>query len=377
MIDAAGRIHNRASAEDIVTVSSKSRQPQSQSFGAELSDKLAKSSALRASATASQRIAPWRDPISTPGRTTPTSTTPTSTTPTTTPQPSGLNGLVLTYPSSTAAGTAGAAGAESTVQQPASQVMTFDQTYWASQPAAVQQLQDIQNPQQRTQVAEQLAQQGYSIDVPIMVWGWDPGTTTAARQSMGYTPGFLQRSSSQWKPHPESRSRVHRLIIPLTLQRVPSLFSPLFDRDVARLSEIQVAGRIISDHADRLIGPCLGVRRNLKGDNVNADQPWTVHCRNERYAAVVQSNEHGRNDSLVRNAGRTRCDGRYGLAQSSGIQLNVFASSRRIARAHLAAIGTNCYRIGFATVTCSEDSRSKGLNWNGQRSGPFVCDADC
>jgi hypothetical protein len=65
--------------------------------------------------------------------------------------------------------------------------MTFDQTYWASQPAAVQQLQDIQDPQQRTQVAEQLAQQGYSIDVPIMVWGWDPGTTTAARQSMGYT----------------------------------------------------------------------------------------------------------------------------------------------------------------------------------------------
>jgi hypothetical protein len=65
--------------------------------------------------------------------------------------------------------------------------MTFDQGYWASQPAAVQQLQDIQNPQQRTQVAEQLAGQGYSIDVPIMVWGWDPGTTMAARQSMGYS----------------------------------------------------------------------------------------------------------------------------------------------------------------------------------------------
>jgi hypothetical protein len=182
MIDAAGRIHNRALAEDIVSISSKSRQPQSQSFGAELSDKLAKSSALPASATASQRIAPWRDPISTPGRTLPISTAPT-----TTPQPSGLNGLVLTYPSSTAVGTAGTAGAEGTAQQPTSQAMTFDQAYWASQPAAVQQLQDIQNPQQRTQVAEQLAQQGYSIDVPIMVWGWDPGTTTAARQSMGYT----------------------------------------------------------------------------------------------------------------------------------------------------------------------------------------------
>jgi hypothetical protein len=84
-------------------------------------------------------------------------------------------------------GTAGAAGTEGSSQQPVSQPLTFDQSYWASQPAAVQQLQDIQNPQQRTQVAEQLAGQGYSIDVPIMVWGWDPGTTMAARQSMGYT----------------------------------------------------------------------------------------------------------------------------------------------------------------------------------------------
>lgn len=184
MIDAAGRIHNRASAEDIVSVNSKSRQPQpqSQSFGAELSDRLNKSSALPASATASQRIAPWRDPISTPGRTTPISTAPT-----TTPEPSGLNGLVITFPSSPAVGTAGVAGTAGSSQQPVSQPLTFDQSYWASQPAAVQQLQDIQNPQQRAGIAEQLAGQGYSIDVPIMVWGWDPGTTMAARQSMGYT----------------------------------------------------------------------------------------------------------------------------------------------------------------------------------------------
>jgi hypothetical protein len=186
MIDATGRIHNQASTE-IISTSSKSRQAQSQSFGAELSDKLAKSSALPASATASQRIAPWRDPISTPGRTTPTSTAPTTTAPTTTPEPSGLNGLVITYPSSPAVGTAGAAGTAGSSQQPVSQPLTFDQAYWANQPAAVQQLQDIQNPQQRTAVAEQLAGQGYSIDVPIMVWGWDPTTTMAARQSMGYT----------------------------------------------------------------------------------------------------------------------------------------------------------------------------------------------
>ena len=110
--------------------------------------------------------------------------------------------------------------------------------------------------------------------------------------------------------------------------------------------------------------------------NVNADQPWTIYRRNKRYAAVVQSNEHRRNNSLVRNAGRTRCYGRVGLAQSSDVQLNVFASFRRIGGAHLAAIGPNRYRIGFATVTCSEDTWSKRFNWNQHGSGPFVGNAD-
>jgi hypothetical protein len=177
MIDASRRVHAEISAEAVVSAGSKSRQAQSQSFGAVLSDKLAKSEALTASATASQRIAPWRDPISTPGRTSPPSTTPT-----TTPAPSGLNGLVPPSPSAGATGTAGATGAQSS-----SQALTSDQEYWASQPAAVQQLQNIQDPTQRTQVAEQLSQEGYSIDVPIMVWGWDPSITTALRQADGYT----------------------------------------------------------------------------------------------------------------------------------------------------------------------------------------------
>jgi len=77
-----------------------------------------------------------------------------------------------------------ASGARSaSAQQPES----FDAAYWAGQPAAVQQLQNIQNPEQRAALAEQLTQQGYSIDVPIMVWGWDPAITTSARESMGYT----------------------------------------------------------------------------------------------------------------------------------------------------------------------------------------------
>jgi hypothetical protein len=73
--------------------------------------------------------------------------------------------------------------------------MSFDQAYWASQPAAVQQLQHIQDPTQRTEVATQLAQEGYTIDVPIMAWGWDPQLTTQLRQSLGYTwvPSALQQ----------------------------------------------------------------------------------------------------------------------------------------------------------------------------------------
>jgi hypothetical protein len=70
----------------------------------------------------------------------------------------------------------------------------FDDAYWASQPPAVQALQTIQNPEQRTALATQLASEGYSIDVPIMVWGWDPSITMAMRQADGYTwvPSALQ-----------------------------------------------------------------------------------------------------------------------------------------------------------------------------------------
>ena len=70
----------------------------------------------------------------------------------------------------------------------------FDNAYWASQPAPVQALQKIQDPTQRAAMATELANEGYSIDVPIMVWGWDPSITTAMRQADGYTwvPSALQ-----------------------------------------------------------------------------------------------------------------------------------------------------------------------------------------
>ncbi len=70
----------------------------------------------------------------------------------------------------------------------------FDNAYWAKQPAAVQPLRTMQNQEQRTTLATQLASEGYSIDVPIMVWGWDPSLVTSMREADGYTwvPSALQ-----------------------------------------------------------------------------------------------------------------------------------------------------------------------------------------
>jgi hypothetical protein len=72
--------------------------------------------------------------------------------------------------------------------------LAFDNAYWAQQPAAVQALQTMQNPEERAEYAEQLASEGYTIDVPIMVWGWDPAIVTSLRQADGYTwvPSALQ-----------------------------------------------------------------------------------------------------------------------------------------------------------------------------------------
>lgn len=64
---------------------------------------------------------------------------------------------------------------------------SFDDAYWDKQPAAVKQLRDTTDPTKRSQLAAQLTGQGYDIDVPIMVWGWDPQKVTDLRQSFGYT----------------------------------------------------------------------------------------------------------------------------------------------------------------------------------------------
>jgi hypothetical protein len=73
-----------------------------------------------------------------------------------------------------------------------------DDAYWAQQPAAVQQLREMQSPQ-RDELAAKLASEGYSIDVPVMVWGWDAGITTQLREAAGYTwvPSGLQQQVSE------------------------------------------------------------------------------------------------------------------------------------------------------------------------------------
>ena len=70
--------------------------------------------------------------------------------------------------------------------------------YWAAQPPEVQQLRNISDFGQRSLMAQQLADKGYTIDRQIMVWNWDPMKTMAVRKMYGYNwvPSFNQASVS-------------------------------------------------------------------------------------------------------------------------------------------------------------------------------------
>lgn len=85
-----------------------------------------------------------------------------------------------------ATGTTPAPGSGSSVPS-GNPTQSADDAYWAQQPPAVQALRGIQDYDKRSALAAQLSAQGFNIDVPIMVWGWDPAKITAARQSYGYT----------------------------------------------------------------------------------------------------------------------------------------------------------------------------------------------
>jgi hypothetical protein len=79
------------------------------------------------------------------------------------------------------------AGTSATDATPTAPPMSEVDAYWAAQPPAVQQLRDIPDLPGRAAVAQQLADQGFTIDKAIMVWGWDPLKTMLTRQAYGYT----------------------------------------------------------------------------------------------------------------------------------------------------------------------------------------------
>jgi len=58
--------------------------------------------------------------------------------------------------------------------------------YWFAQPAEVQALRTMTEPA-LSALAHELADKGFLIDVPIMVWGWDPVATMQTRHSQGFT----------------------------------------------------------------------------------------------------------------------------------------------------------------------------------------------
>jgi hypothetical protein len=70
----------------------------------------------------------------------------------------------------------------------------FDQIYWASQPPEVQSLPGVASQDQRAARAAELATKGFTVDVPIMVWGWDAYLVMTMRSQFGYTwvPSALQ-----------------------------------------------------------------------------------------------------------------------------------------------------------------------------------------
>jgi hypothetical protein len=70
----------------------------------------------------------------------------------------------------------------------------FDQAYWASQPPEVRALAGIAESDQRAGRAVELATKGFTIDVPIMAWAWDPYLVMKLRSDYGYTwvPSALQ-----------------------------------------------------------------------------------------------------------------------------------------------------------------------------------------
>lgn len=90
----------------------------------------------------------------------------------------------------------------------------FNAAYWLAQPLEVQALVSITDSDQRAAQAAKLATQGFTIDVPIMVYGWDAYSVMSTRSQLGYTwvnsalqqpvgvtPGVGQFGSASYDPN--------------------------------------------------------------------------------------------------------------------------------------------------------------------------------
>lgn len=191
MIDPTGSGRGAGAAAMMLSRASTRQPPQSQAFASAFSRELGSQqiASQRSEVPASKQ--PTGESIVTrqnPGAGTSASASPPE------PAQNPIQALIAAYDSGASTGGTATASAPAATAGETQSPPSFDQTYWSSQPAAVQQLENAA-PEDRPGLATQLANEGYSIDVPIMVWGWDPATTMAERQSLGYTwvPSALQQ----------------------------------------------------------------------------------------------------------------------------------------------------------------------------------------
>jgi len=99
----------------------------------------------------------------------------------------GFVSIPATASAATTTSAAANSAASTSGNAPAPITMTEVDAYWAAQPLPVQQLRNVPDLAGRSALAQQLADQGYTIDKAIMVWGWDPMKTMQTRQMYGYT----------------------------------------------------------------------------------------------------------------------------------------------------------------------------------------------
>lgn len=129
----------------------------------------------------------------------PSTTTTTPATETTTPSASTSNATSAATGSSGTSSTGSSSSSGSTTPEwqieDSTAWMDAEKQYWADQPAAVQQL-EYTPLADRASLANTLQGEGYNIDVPIMVWGWDPIKTEEIYRAYGdpYNASLLQQA---------------------------------------------------------------------------------------------------------------------------------------------------------------------------------------